>query len=95
MLKTLEEFKADCNPELVIDANLDKKFVILEDKARNGLKLKLKFFKGEEAEEGEEQKIKLRFMKKRGSVEDQYSLMEAMSSYLLEICEQEEVELAE
>jgi hypothetical protein len=70
VLKTLEEFKADCNPELIIDANLERKFVILEDKARNGLKLKLKFFKGEEAEEGEEQKLKIRFMKKKGSVED-------------------------
>jgi KaiC/GvpD/RAD55 family RecA-like ATPase len=50
VLEAIEEFKADCNSDLEIIPDLDKKCIILEDKSRNNLKLKLKMYKNKVGE---------------------------------------------
>ena len=72
ILYVLEEFKADCLNEMVIQLNSDKKHVILED--GKGLKLKMKILKEKEAENEDE--VHLVFSKKAGSVAAQYELMD-------------------
>jgi hypothetical protein len=91
ILNALEEFKAECNPELELIPNLDKKWILIKDKSRSDLTLKLKLFKaGNEDEESE--RLKLRFIKKAGTMQEQYELMEAMTPFIWSVCIQDEDE---
>lgn len=70
VLEAIEEFKAECNSDLEIEPNLMKKCIILEDKSRGNLKLKLKMFKNnkDSNENEEDSKLRLRFVKKAGTL---------------------------
>jgi len=57
----------------MVTPNLEKKNIMLEDKAK-GLVMKLKLLKEKEGEESN--RLRLRFLKKRGELQDQYELME-------------------
>jgi len=69
-LDTLEEYKADCNPDLIIESIPDKKCIIIEDQARGNLKLKLKMYKDKDSEDDndDDSKLRLRFIKKAGTL---------------------------
>lgn len=62
---------------------------MIEDKSKS-LKLSLKFFKVGNEEDGE--RLKMRFMKKTGSVQDQYELINELMAYLNEVIIDEEEE---
>jgi len=53
VLEALEEFRADCNPELEITSNLDKKCILIQDKSLS-LTLKLKLLREKASSENEE-----------------------------------------
>mmetsp|Transcript_16836 Transcript_16836/g.16089 ORF Transcript_16836/g.16089 Transcript_16836/m.16089 type:complete len:133 (+) Transcript_16836:666-1064(+) len=81
VLQAIEEFKADCNNDLEIAPNLEKKFILLQDKSRN-LEIKLKLLKEVESQE----RLRLKFLKKKGSLQDQYEFMDSLTPYIWEIC---------
>jgi hypothetical protein len=94
VLEAIEEFKADCNAELEIESDLENKCIILQDKSRGNLKLKLKMFKAKTIQE-EDPKLKLKFVRKAGTLQDQYELMEALSPFIWGICVEDEDEEVE
>ena len=37
VFSTLEEFKADCNQDLIVEPNFENKFILIEDKSKGDL----------------------------------------------------------
>ena len=77
IFNTLDQYRAEVNPELQLVSDENKKRILIEDKSK-ALKLSLKFFKVED----EDTRLKMRFIKKSGSVEDQYELLKELLPYL-------------
>lgn len=92
IVEKFQEFNANhCNNELEVEINDEKKWVKIKKGEKGAdLTVKVKFFKDGEAAEGEDQKYRLKFIKKRGNLMDWYEMQQDMREQILEgsICEQ-------
>ena len=77
VLSALDSYRAEANPELILRS--ETKGIAIEDPAR-GLALRLKFFRADA-----EDRVRARFLKKRGAVEDEYALISDLLVYLNEL----------
>lgn len=82
VVERLEEYRADANTELTIEPDEKHKNIRIGD-TKNGLKLKIKFYKTDLNEE--DSPIKITFVKKAGDIKDQYVLINEITSYMTDI----------
>jgi hypothetical protein len=75
----LDRYRAEVNSEILINADEDKKRITIEFKRTL---LHLKFFKMSEDEEG---RLKVKIVRKKGSVQDEFELTKEIMTYLDEI----------
>jgi hypothetical protein len=75
----LDRYRAEVNSEILINADEDKKRITIEFKSTL---LHLKFFKMSEDEEG---RLKVKIVRKKGSVQDEFELTKEIMTYLDEI----------
>jgi len=87
ILSILDSYRAEANPDLILRSDEEKKRIVIEDPGRH-LQLSLKFFRigGDE----EDERMKVRFQKKSGTVQDQYELINDLLVYLNEVIIEEE-----
>lgn len=87
ILEILDSYRAGANTDLSLTKDEEKKRIVIEDPKKH-LKLALKFFKVTEDEDDE--RLKMRFVKKSGKIEDQYELINELMAFLNDVIEDEE-----
>eukprot|EP00347_Sterkiella_histriomuscorum_P002389 403368348 len=93
IFEILDTYRAGANTDLILIKDEEKKRILIED-AKKHLKLSLKFFKVTEDEDDE--RLKMRFIKKAGQIQDQYELINELMAFLNDvIVDDEEEELEE
>ena len=86
----LDSYRAEANEDLILKSDEEKKKIVIEDKSK-GLVLTLKFYQLPD-EDGESTRLKMRFLKKAGSIQDQYELINELTAYLAEVIIDDEEE---
>lgn len=89
IFEILDNYRAGANTDLVLTKDEEKKRIVIEDSKKH-LKLSLKFFKL--TDEDDDERLKMRFIKKAGSIEDQYELINELMAFLNDVIIEDEEE---